>query len=53
MDPVVIDIVTALPSAITAINEQVGGALPLALGIGGTLLAAGIAWKLFKRFVRG
>jgi hypothetical protein len=53
MDPVTIDIVDALSGAVTSIQEQVGGALPIALTVGGLILAAGIAWKLFKRFVRG
>lgn len=53
MDPVTINIVDALSGAVTAIQEQVGGALPIALPIAGAILAAGIGWKLFKRFVRG
>lgn len=52
-DPVEIDLVGSLGAAVTAINEQVGGSLPLALGVGGAILALGIGWKLFKRFVRG
>lgn len=52
-DPVTIDIVSALSGAVTAINAQVGGALPIALPVAGAILAATIGWKLFKRFVRG
>lgn len=53
MDPVEIDLVGSLAGAVAAINEQVGGALPIALGVGGLIVAVGIGWKLFKRFVRG
>lgn len=53
MDPVEIDLGASLSTAVTAITEQVGGALPIALPIGGAILAVGIGWKLFKRFVRG
>lgn len=53
MDPVTIDIVSALGGAATAVTTQVGGALPIALPIAGAILAASIGWKLFKRFVRG
>lgn len=52
-DPVTIDLGTSLATAVTAINTQVGAALPIALGVGGTILAAMLGWKLFKRFVRG
>lgn len=52
-DPVEIDLVGSLAEAVSAITEQVGGALPIALGVGGLILAATIGWRLFKRFVRG
>lgn len=51
--PVTIDLADGLADAVTAINEQVGGALPIALPVAGAILAAGIGWRLFKRFVRG
>lgn len=53
MDPVTIDIVSALSGAVAEITEQVGGALPVALPVAGALLAATIGWRIFKRFVRG
>jgi len=53
MDPVEIDLGAGLTAAVAQITEQVGGALPIALPIAGTLLAIGIGWKVFKRFVRG
>lgn len=52
-DPAEIDLAGSLSGAVTAITEQVGGALPIALPIAGAILAAGIGWKIFKRFVRG
>lgn len=48
-----IDLGSGLTAAGASITEQVGAALPIALPIAGTLLAVGIGWKLFKRFVRG
>lgn len=53
MEPVTIDIVSALGTAVTAMQTQIGGALPIALGVAGALLAATVGWKVFKRFVRG
>ena len=52
LDPV-IDLGDSAAGAVTAILTQVEGVLPIALGLGGTLIAVGIGWKLFKRFVRG
>lgn len=48
-----IDLGTALATAATAVTEQVGAALPIALPIGGAILAVGIGWRLFKRFAKG
>jgi phage protein D len=53
MVPTAIDLGTALTSAATAITTQVGDALPVALPVAGAILAVGIGWKIFKRFVRG
>lgn len=53
MDPVEIDLGGSLSAAVTAITEQVGGALPIALPVAGAILAVTIGWRLFKRFVRG
>jgi hypothetical protein len=50
LDPV-IDLGTGLTGAVTAITTQVSAALPIALPVAGAILAAGIGWKLFKRFV--
>jgi len=52
-DPVTIDLTSSLAGAVSAIQDQVGGALPIALPVAGAILAATIGWKLFKRFVRG
>lgn len=49
----VIDLGSGLTAAGASITAQVGAALPIALPIAGTLLAVGIGWKFFKRFVRG
>jgi phage protein D len=48
-----IDLTTGMTAAATAVSTQVNAALPIALPIGGAILALGIGWKLFKRFVRG
>ena len=48
-----IDLGSALSTAATAITTQVAAALPVALPVAGALLAVGIGWKVFKRFVRG
>lgn len=48
-----IDLGDGLTAAGTAITTQVGDALPIALPIGGALLAVGIGWRFFKRFVKG
>lgn len=53
MEDPTIDLGTSLTAAVTAITTQVAAALPIALGVGGTILAVVIGWKLFKRFVRG
>ncbi len=53
MDDPVIDLGTSLTAAVSAITTQVAAALPIALGVGGTIIAVVIGWKLFKRFVRG
>ena len=44
-----IDLGTALTGAATSVTTQVGAALPVALPIGGSIIAVVIGWKLFKR----
>lgn len=53
MDPVTIDLGSALATAATAVTEQVGAALPVALPVAGAIIAVTVGWKIFKRFVRG
>jgi hypothetical protein len=48
-----IELGTALASAGTAVETQVSAALPVALPVGGAIIAIGVGWGLFKRFVRG
>lgn len=48
-----IDLGTALSAAALEIQTQVGAALPVALPVAGAILAVGVGWKIFKRFVRG
>jgi hypothetical protein len=48
-----IDLGAGLDDASTAVTAQVAGALPIALPLGGAILAIGIGWRLFKRFARG
>lgn len=37
---------------VTAITDMLSPAIVAALPIGGTILAVGIAWKLFKKFTK-
>lgn len=53
MDPVEIDLGGSLAGVVTAITEQVGGALPVVLPVAGAILAVTIGWRIVKRFVRG
>ncbi|HEY4225915.1 MAG TPA: hypothetical protein VGM70_08890 [Pseudolysinimonas sp.] len=48
-----IDLGASLSDAADAVTAQVSGALPVALPIGGAILAIGIGWRLFKRFAKG
>lgn len=48
-----IDLGGSLATAAAAITGQVGAALPVALPVAGAILAVGVGWKIFKRFVRG
>lgn len=48
-----IDLGAALTTAATAITDQVGAALPAALGVGAAIIAVTVGWKIFRRFVRG
>jgi len=50
-DPL-IDLTGAATSAGAEITTQVGAVLPIALPIAGGLLAVGIGWRLFRRFVK-
>lgn len=52
VDPT-IDLGTSAATAVTAIMTQLSTVLPVALGVGGTVIAVTIGWRLFKRFVRG
>lgn len=46
-----IDVGPSIQSAITLILGQVTSNLPLILGAAGTLMAIGIVWGFFKRFL--
>jgi len=46
-----IDISGAIESAVTLITSQISTNLPLILGAAGTLMAVGIVWGFFKRFL--
>ncbi len=48
-----IDLGTGISSAGASITEQVAAVLPVALPIGGSIIAVGIGWRLLKRFVKG
>lgn len=48
-----IDLGSALGAAATTVTGQVNGALPVALPVGGGILAIFVGWRIFKRFVRG
>lgn len=50
-DPITIG--TSLTGAASVINDNVNAALPVALPIGGAILAVGVGWRLFKRFAKG
>lgn len=52
-DPVGIDLGSALSTAATGIESQVGAALPIALTVAGAIVAVTIGWRLFRRFVKG
>lgn len=39
--------------ATAAITGELNSALPLAVGIGGTIIAISIGWKILKRFSKG
>jgi hypothetical protein len=48
-----IDLGSALTTAGAAVTTQVGSALPVALPIAGAILAVGVGWRIFRRFVKG
>jgi hypothetical protein len=49
----VFDLGTALGDAAAQVTAQVGDALPVALPVGGGIIALFLGWRIFKRFVRG
>lgn len=49
----VFDLGAALSDAAAQVTAQVGDALPVALPIGGGIMALFIGWRIFKRFARG
>lgn len=51
VDPV-IDLGSAATGAVTAILTQLDGVLPVALGVGGTVIAITVGWRLFRRFAK-
>lgn len=53
MDSTSIDLGGALEGASSEVFSQVSAALPVALPVGAAIIAVGVAWSLFTRFVRG
>ncbi|WP_159451386.1 hypothetical protein [Demequina sp. NBRC 110054] len=46
------DIATLFASLQTTLEASIGDAAPIALTVGGSLLAIGVGWRLVKRFVK-
>lgn len=44
---------TAVSDAATAITGTISTNVPVALGVAGTILGLGVAWRFAKRFMRG
>lgn len=47
------DLGTSLTDAVSQITAEISGALPVALPVGGGIIALFLGWRIFKRFVRG